>query len=333
MWEILPAKIKTNVCFVWRSDRIGSELARMRNPTFSTLLRGALFFAAVCAVQGCSAAAEPPPPLIDPTPESPPSDEEAGEVTGDVDVGDPPGEDDATYPIAGSVDIATDAVDDSPEADEPEATPTPAAGPPGKPGASPKKPAPNWVGVALAHPNKNFKRQVRHPKWNPTGPLFSGNCAPTSLAMVAKVFGKEPKGLTIEQSIDRVRVMMNKPSDSGGATEAQVRLGAKKLGLHFKAIAKGSLDAELAKKHMVVLTGAPGIEGTAAPSAYQKAFRAAGYFYTFDGHHSIAVFGKTASGKYVVADPLSKVGVITLTEGQMSDYWKRWGGSGTAVWR
>jgi hypothetical protein len=190
-----------------------------------------------------------------------------------------------------------------------------------------------YVGTALKSPNKFFKRQVRHPKWNPTGPLFSGNCAPTSLAMAAKIFHREPAGLTIEQSIDRVRVMMNKPSDSGGASSAQVRLGAQRLGLKLRAMPKGDLDEELAKKHVVVLMGYPGLDGTSSPSAYQKAFRTAGYYYTFDGFHSIAVFGKTATGKYVVADPLSKIGVITMTRAQMSDYWKRWGGSGTAVWR
>lgn len=253
------------------------------------------------------------------------------ESTGDGDFGDPDGDEGSSDPSPGSLELGID-IEDSPDV-----TPSGSSGStsPVPPTAKPTpKPAPSgYVATALASPNEFFKRQVRHTKWNPTGPLFSGNCAPTSLAMAAKVFAKEPAGLSIEQSIDRVRVMMNKPSDSGGATSAQVRLGAQRLGLQYRAMSKGELDSELAKKRVVVLTGYPGLDGTSSPSVYQSAFRAAGYDYTFDTNHSIAVFGKTATGKYVVADPLSKVGVITMTAVQMRDYWARWGGSGTSVWR
>jgi hypothetical protein len=262
-----------------------------------------LFFSLLLGVASCSASEDEPPA---------PAALDAVD-TGDVDYADPPDEDDGP---SGPTDISfvPDGVD-----------------PP------PAKPAPNaptdWVGIAVAKPNQFFKRQVRHPIWNPTGPLTSGNCAPASLAMIAKAFGKEPAGLTIEQSIDRVRVMMNKPSDSGGASLSQVRLGVTKLGLHYRAMPEGDLDVELAKKRMVVLTGYPGLDGTSTASAYQAAFRSAGYDYTFDANHSIAVFGKTASGRYVVGDPLSKIGAITLTATQMRDFWKRWGGEGTSIWR
>lgn len=150
----------------------------------------------------------------------------------------------------------------------------------------------------------------------------------TTLALVAAV-----AVAAFEQSIERVRNLMDKTSNSGGATAAQVRLGAARLGLHYRAMPSGALDVELAQKHMVVLAGYPGLDGTTAASLYQGAFRAAGYAYTWTGRHSIAVFGKTATGRYVVGDPLSKIGAITLTIAQMHDYWARWGGEGTAVWR
>jgi hypothetical protein len=310
---MLPPLNKTNVCFCLR--RAGRGASNVRMKTIHSTLMSLLVVVAIAGCGDASSEEPPPPAALEAVGPSEPDEE-----TGTADFTDPSGEDDALpYPLASAAEFP----DDSPD----EAAPVPAA--PAAPAAKP----PGYVETALQHPNRFFKRQVRHPKWNPTGPLFSGNCAPTSLAMAAKVFGKEPAGLTIEQSIDRVRVMMNKPSDSGGASSAQVRLGAQRLGLKLRAMAKGELDSELAKKHVVVLMGYPGLDGTNNASAYQQAFRTAGYYYTFDGFHSIAVLGKTSGGKYVVADPLSKIGVITMSTAQMADYWKRWGGSGTAVWR
>jgi hypothetical protein len=188
------------------------------------------------------------------------------------------------------------------------------------------------VAVGVRHPNAIFKRQVRHPVWNPTGPLTSGNCAPASLAMAARVLGAEPQGLTVEQSIDRVRVLMDKPSDSGGATRAQVQRGAERLGLSYLDMPDGDLDDQLDLGRVVVLEGMPGNASTATPTRYQRAFVDAGYAYTFDGRHSICVLGRSAGGGYVVADPLSKVGAITLTTAEMRDFSARWGGTGTALW-
>lgn len=55
--------------------------------------------------------------------------------------------------------------------------------------------------------------------------------------------------------------------------------------------------------------------------------------YTFDGRHSVAVFGRdAATGGYVVADPISEVGVVVLTGPELKDFFVRWGGTGNAVW-
>ena len=189
------------------------------------------------------------------------------------------------------------------------------------------------VQLGIDHPNAIFKRQVYHPTWNPTGPSTSGNCAPASLAMAARVLGKEPAWLTVEQSIDRIRDLMDKPSDSGGATRAMVQLGADRLDLKWIDMPDGDLDDQLDAGRIVVLEGMPGDDGTTTPTRYQRAFIDAGYSYTFDGRHSICVLGRSDDGGYVVADPLSKVGTITLTTTQIRDFYVRWGGTGTAVWR
>jgi len=243
-------------------------------------------------------------------------------------------------PVEAADDQATGTIDFAdPETDDPDPSVhslafeplEPAIGPTLDPPVEPAPPL-GPVEKALAKPNEYFKRQVYHPKWNPDGPLFSGNCAPTSLAMIAEVFSKEPAGLSIQESIVRVRKLMDKWSDSGGATLDQLRLGATRLGLKWRAMTASDLDFELGKKHMVAMTGNPGIDGSTTRSAYQKAFIARGYAYTWSGKHSIAIFGKLATGHYLVADPLSKIGTITLTSAEMHDFWKRWGGAGTALW-
>jgi hypothetical protein len=72
---------------------------------------------------------------------------------------------------------------------------------------------------------------------------------------------------------------------------------------------------------MVVLTGRP-------VGAYRTAFS---HYSNFTGLHSILVIGKNSHG-YVVNDPLSRTGSVTLTRHQLADYMAGHGG-GTAVWR
>lgn len=194
--------------------------------------------------------------------------------------------------------------------------------------------------------NAFFKHQLHRSKWNKDGPYSSGTCAPTSLAMAVSFFGKEPTGLSVEESIHRARLSYGATSDSTGTYRAQITTGAKKLGLSVKSLDTrlslasmlSRIDTQLAAKRAVVLEGQPGIANAGA-TTYQKAFNrayaAAGLSnsYTFDGRHSIVVLGKdTASGKYVVGDPLSEVGMVTLTGAELKDFFARWGGTGNAVW-
>lgn len=206
-------------------------------------------------------------------------------------------------------------------------------------------PAAHPVAVALRYRNAFFKHQLHRPSWNKDGPYSSGTCAPTSLAMAARIFGKEPMGLSIEQSIHRSRQSYGVSSDAVGTNRYQIRTGALNLGLSvatFSTVGTPAamltrIDGQLAKKRVFVLEGQSGDSSSA--SAYQAAFNrkyaAAGVTrrYTFDGKHSIAVFGRdAATGGYVVADPISEVGVVVLTAGELKDFFVRWGGTGNAVW-
>ena len=173
-------------------------------------------------------------------------------------------------------------------------------------------------------PKSFFKTQFRS-KYNPTGPLRSNNCGPASLAMAVDAFGLEPKGLEPEQSIDRVRKLMTgNTDDSDPTSDAERERGARRAGLHAEHLnGPGSIDAQLAKGHMITLTGRP-------IGAYRTAFP---HYSDFTGFHSILVVGKTKDGRYIVNDPLSHYGPRTMTRAQLSAFWSHGGGSGTAVWR
>lgn len=206
-------------------------------------------------------------------------------------------------------------------------------------------PAAHPVAVALRYRNAFFKHQLHRPSWNKDGPYSSGTCAPTSLAMGARIFGKEPMGLSIEQSIHRSRNSYGVSTDSVGTNRYQIRTGALNLGLSvatFGTVASpgamlSRIDGQLAKKRVFVLEGQSGDSSTASvyQAAFNRKYAAAGVTrrYTFDGKHSIAVFGRdAATGGYVVADPISEVGVVVLTAAELKDFITRWGGTGNAVW-
>jgi hypothetical protein len=201
--------------------------------------------------------------------------------------------------------------------------------------------------------NAYFKHQIHRNQWNKDGPLHSGNCAPTSLAMAIDVMGKEPAGLSVEQSIHRVRAVYDPGlHESNGTSRADIAQAATKLGmkvLGLNTLLSGDamlkrLSDQLGLGHVIVLEGEPGNPNTSSPSAYEAAFNAAyadaikngaslyHSTYDFNGYHAIVVIGKDAGGHFIVGDPLSEVGFVPLTPAQMKDFFARWGGTGNAVW-
>lgn len=190
-----------------------------------------------------------------------------------------------------------------------------------------------------------FKRQVYHGSLNKDGPYSSGTCAPTSLAMALNIFGKEPAGLSIEESIHRVRKTYGDNSDSDGTFRYQIRDAAEKLGMSVVELATAlspteemdRLDTQLEKRRVIQFEGIP---GKAYRDAFGPAYKAAGEgTYSYVGKHSILVVGKQADGNYVVADPLSRVGMILMTRAQLKSFITdpdvnadNFGGTGNAVW-
>ncbi|HMY16550.1 MAG TPA: SH3 domain-containing protein [Polyangium sp.] len=189
-----------------------------------------------------------------------------------------------------------------------------------------------------------FKRQVYHGQLNKDGPYTSGTCAPTSLAMALRIFGKEPSGLSIEQSIHRVRTTYGDNSDLDGTLRSQIHTAAEKLGMSVVELSEhlsptaalDRLDTQLGKNRVVQFEGIP---GQTYRDRYTAAHKTAGEpAYTFKGKHSILVVAKDGD-KYLVADPLSRVGMLMLTRPELrsfiedaSDNPDKFGGTGNAVW-
>ncbi len=201
--------------------------------------------------------------------------------------------------------------------------------------------------------NAFFKHQIHRNRWNKDGPSHSGNCAPTSLAMALSILGKEPAGLSVEESIHRVRLSYDTPfhSDSGPTSRLQIQQAAKALGLHVAPLgdartgahALARVAAELADHRLVVLEGDTGngssVYQRAMNRAYAAAIRAGQALYhstyDFSGFHSIVVISREANGHYIVGDPFSEVGFVTLTPAELEDFMSRWSGhhgTGNAVW-
>lgn len=204
--------------------------------------------------------------------------------------------------------------------------------------------------------NAFFKHQISRGRWNKDGPRSSANCAPTSLAMAANVLGKERAGASVEQSIHRVRRLYDGGLHEGdGTTRGEIHEAARELGLHVRgltsdlppAAALERVNRQLAAGRLVILQGQPG-RPHHGPTPYERAFtrayraamndgaRLPHVSYDYDGRHSILVLGRDGNGRYVVGDPISEVGFVELSGGELKDFMTRFTGqrgTGNAVWR
>lgn len=197
--------------------------------------------------------------------------------------------------------------------------------------------------------NAFFMHQLRRARWNKDGPGSSANCAPTSLAMAAKIFGHGEPGKTIEQSIHEARRQYDPAPlcESCATSRADIRTAAQKLGLNVHTLeAVGNvesrmdrIDQALGNKRLVVLEG---YAGQAYRDRMTEAYRNADNawvrdrIYTYGDepgeYHSILVVSRLDSGKYLVADPLSEVGMVTMSRAALKSFFSRWGGTGNVVW-
>ncbi|MBL1177207.1 hypothetical protein [Pantanalinema sp. GBBB05] len=171
-----------------------------------------------------------------------------------------------------------------------------------------------------------FKLQFKHSKYNPTGPSYSNNCGPASLAMLIKTLGLEPPGISIETSIDHARYLMfpDDPNfsekegvrvlnrDSAYTGDGNMRVGIQRAGGRAEEYSTwNDLDHSL-------MEGKPLVANGRISSKWRDQFPEPTLYGSGGDFHYIAVLGKTPNGKYIVADPMYKGGPVEMTKNQLA---------------
>jgi Peptidase_C39 like family len=184
------------------------------------------------------------------------------------------------------------------------------------------KPLPNNLPNSVSLANNYFKTQFRTTQWNPNGPDGSNNCGPTSVAMIFKLFGKEPANTSVQSSIDYARRLMGM-SGNVYANTTQIMTGLSNAGLRATdRMSNGTwtqLDRDLADGKAVITWG-----------FYAQNWRNQFTGSTGDGNgndHINTVLGKTPNGKYLVGDPMHRGGVVEMSRDQLAVFFS-YGGRG-----
>lgn len=171
-------------------------------------------------------------------------------------------------------------------------------------------------GKVLGDPNDYFFTQFRNPKWNPNGPSRSNNCGPASLAMAIRAFGGDATS-DPESLITNTRVAMTGNSNKSALTSnTDVLRGARAAGLNADYVqSMQDINDCLSEGQMVVALG--------NPSVYGRRLSANDYSH-YNGMHFILVAGTIGGAggerRYVINDPLSRKGSMTISEQEMQGY-------------
>jgi hypothetical protein len=176
--------------------------------------------------------------------------------------------------------------------------------------------------TSVAQANQFFKTQYYNSFYNPDGPNSSLNCGPASVAMISKMFGKEPANLSVQASINLARQRMGAPGN-GFTNSNQLVAGLRNAGLqaadHMNDGSWQQLDQDLAAGRPVIAWGYYG-------NAWRNQFPS--YSLTGNGNtdHLNVIFGKTANGNYVVGDPMYRGGTVEMTRNQLAVFFSNGGG-------
>lgn len=167
-------------------------------------------------------------------------------------------------------------------------------------------------GVNPLNPNSYFISQD-----NSQAQSGNENCGPTSLAMALEAFGKISPSNSPEQTIESVRQLMTGADNVNDPTYGtQIATAAQQAGLSAQQVnGLSGIDQALASGQMVISAGNPDRPGA---GVYGDSLSNAQYNH-FNGRHIILVTGKVGND-YVIDDPLSKVGALTVTANQLQAF-------------
>lgn len=205
----------------------------------------------------------------------------------------------------------------------------------------------------VADANRFFITQYQNDTYNRESPnAWSNNCGPTSLAMVLKVNGKMPQGLTAEQQIDYARALMYPKLAKTDGQDVKLPDGSTARILNYDKMLTG-IDAATAGAQGGGLANATHQKGWAdfdaalnagkslvvegnISSKWRANFadeaKATGGNYQGGGNgHFMAVLGKTDGGNYIVADPMFSGGTVEMTRDELAVFFAKQGGEPSFV--
>jgi hypothetical protein len=165
------------------------------------------------------------------------------------------------------------------------------------------------------------------------------DCGPTSLVMAASWFGLEaaPGAEDAERAIRDMRARTRgAPAPVSGPTYTPMMLrGLGSLGLAAEEVAPNiaEIDDVLARGGVALVAGDPGFawgRGLDGEHAYLHHYGGPNPALDRFGHWVI-VFGYSGLGGYVLGDPLSTIGAVTVTASQIETYIVNGGAKSAAI--
>ena len=174
-----------------------------------------------------------------------------------------------------------------------------------------------WAGVRS--PRSIHVSQVPS-KYNAAPAAGNKDCGPASVVMTLKLLGKSIPGAAANASpqklINRVRSLAGNVANSAATTNHELGRALRAAGTKTREIADaGSIRRAIMSGKPVILNGNP-----RNPGAYGPSFSSA-QMTPYSGGHWIVVSGlDQKSGKFIVNDPLSKVGPVKVSPAQLEAY-------------
>ena len=168
-------------------------------------------------------------------------------------------------------------------------------------------------------------------KYLPDGPTMRPNCGPASVTMALRMIGLDIPGFNGQNSnavLDKARIIATGRNDvTVGTTDTELEKLITASGARWSESTNWSEMMGWVKQGIpVVLSGNPHYGWNHRYSTDQV--------HHFNGGHWVTVSGYDPSnGTYIVNDPLSQIGPITVSEAELRSYNKSHGNLGIAVFR
>lgn len=195
---------------------------------------------------------------------------------------------------------------------------------------------------AVAIPSSNVAPRTQHDYWTkhiaqfagkylPDGPAMRPNCGPASVTMALRMVGLDIPGFSGQNSeavLDKARILATGRNDTSvGTTDAELETLISKSGAQWSESNNfNEITGWIKQGIPVVLSGNPAHGWNHRYSSDQV--------YPFNGGHWVTVSGyDSATGHYIVNDPLSQAGPIYVSEAELKSYNQAHGKLGIAVFR